>query len=177
MAKGKWVIDPSHTVLEFSVKHMMISTVKGRFSQVEGSITADTADLSSAVIEATVDATSIDTRDAQRDAHLKSPDFFDVEQFPTIQLKSRELQKVDSDTYKLTGDLTIHGVTRSTVWTLTFEGEAKDPWGNQRVGFSAETKVNRKDFGLNWNVALEAGGILVGEDVKIAVQAEAILQA
>ncbi|HYG58646.1 MAG TPA: YceI family protein [Symbiobacteriaceae bacterium] len=177
MARETWVLDPAHTTLEFSVRHMMISTVKGRFSKVEGSLEAELPDLKSAVINVTVDAASIDTREAQRDAHLRSGDFLDVEQFPNLTFQSKAFEPAGDGTYKLYGDLTIHGVTRRTVWELTYEGQAKDPWGNQRAGFSAETRINRGDFGLVWNAVLETGGILVGDEVKISVQAEAIRQA
>jgi polyisoprenoid-binding protein YceI len=177
MTKAKWVLDPAHSLLEFSIRHMMITNVKGRFTTLEGSVFADTADLTTAEIAVTVDAASIDTREAQRDAHLKSPDFFDVEKFPQLSFKSWRLDRTGDNEYDLVGDLTIHGVTKTTTWKLTFEGEGKDPWGNQRAGFTAETKVNRKDFGLTWNAVLETGGILVGDEVKISVQAEAVKQA
>lgn len=177
MAKAKWVFDASHSLLEFAIRHMMIANVKGRFSQLEGSIDADLSDLTTAEISVTVDAASIDTRDAQRDGHLKSPDFFDVEKYPTLSFKSWRIDRKGKDQYELVGDLTIHGVTQTSIWSLTFEGQVKDPWGNERAGFSAETRINRKDFGLTWNAVLETGGILVGDEVKISVQVEAIKQA
>jgi polyisoprenoid-binding protein YceI len=177
MAKAKWVLDPSHSELGFSVRHMMIANVKGRFSSPEGYILAeDLNDLTTADIEVSVDAANIDTRDAQRDGHLKSADFFDVENFPKLTFKSYRIDRKGENEYELVGDLTIHGVTKSTVWALTYEGSGKDPWGNEKAGFSAETKINRKDFGLVWNVALETGGILVGDEVKISVQAETAKQ-
>lgn len=177
MAKATWVLDPSHSLVEFSVKHMMIANVKGRFSKFEGSVTGDLPDLTTAEIAVTVDAASIDTRDEQRDGHLRSGDFFDVEKFPTLSFRSTRIERVSGDDYKITGDLTIRDVTKEVTLDATFEGTGKDPWGNERAGFSAETKVNRKDFGLVWNVALETGGILVGEQVKISVQAQAVKQA
>lgn len=176
MSKTKWVIDPAHTLLEFSVKHMMIATVKGRFSGVEGGLYADLPDLTTADIEVTADANTVDTREAQRDQHLRSADFFDVENFPQITFKSNRIERTGNDAYKIIGDLTIRGVTREVAFDTTFEGMGKDPWGGERAGFSAEAKINRKDFGLNWNAVLETGGILVGEQVKISVEVEVVKQ-
>lgn len=173
---AKWVLDASHSLVEFSVKHMMIATVKGRFSGVEGVIEADPADLTKAAFDVTVASATIDTRDEQRDGHLRSADFFDVEQYPHLTFKSRQVEQ-SGDEYQLIGDLTMHGVTREVTFALTYEGQGKDPWGNERIGFAAEAKVNRKDFGLTWNAALETGGVLVGEQVKIAVHIEAVKQA
>lgn len=177
MSNAKWVVDASHSSLEFAVKHMMIATVRGRFAGVEGSITADPTDLTTAECTITADVNSIDTRDAQRDGHLKSPDFFDAEKFPTLEFRAKRITRKSGDEYGITGDLTMHGVTREVTFAGTMEGQGKDPWGNERFGLSAEAKVNRKDWGLVWNVALETGGILVGEDVKISVSLEAIKQA
>jgi polyisoprenoid-binding protein YceI len=177
MAKATWVVDPSHTTVEFSIKHMMIANVKGRFGGVEGTLVADTADLTTAAIDVAVDVASVDTRDAQRDAHLRSADFFDVEQFPKMTFKSYRIERSGENEYRLIGDLSIHGVTKSVAWNLTFEGQGKDPWGNEKAGFTAETKISRKDFGLVWNAALETGGVLVGDDVKISVAVEAARQA
>jgi polyisoprenoid-binding protein YceI len=176
VSQATWTLDVSHSVIEFSVKHMMIANVKGRFASFTGTITGNLPDLTGAQVQVTVDAASIDTRDAQRDAHLRSADFFDVERFPTLTLVSKRIERTGENTYDLVADLTIHGVTREVVFHTTFEGEGKDPWGNQRVGFTADAQINRKDFGLTWNVALEAGGILVGETVKIHVEAQAIRQ-
>lgn len=175
--KTKWVLDPAHTTVEFTVKHMMITNVKGRFAKFEGYISADLSDLTTAEVSVTVDAASLDTREEQRDAHLRSADFFDVEQFPTLAFKSWRIDRKGDDQYELVGDLTIHGVTQTSVWTLTFEGQGKDPWGSERAGFTAETRINRKDFGLHWNAILETGGFLVGDEVRISVQAEAVKQA
>lgn len=177
MAPSTWKIDPSHSLVEFSVKHMMIATVKGRFGQIEGEVTVDSANLTQAAFNLTVDISSIDTRDPGRDTHLRSADFFDVDQYPTVSFRSRAVTKRDDDELTLVGDLTIHGVTRETEFELTYEGQAKDPWGNERVGFSARTTINRKEFGLTWNAALETGGVLVGENVKIEVHLEGIRQA
>ena len=166
----KWNIDPSHSTAEFSVRHLMITNVKGRFGKLEGSVNYDPEKPEASQIDVTIDATSIDTRDEKRDAHLRSPDFFDVEKFPSLTFKSTSVKKTD-DGFAATGDLTIHGVTKPV--TLEVEGPSevtKDPWGNQRIGASATAKVNRKDWGLNWNAALETGGVLVGETVKISLE-------
>ncbi len=170
-----WNIDPAHSVAEFKVKHMMISNVKGRFTVFSGQLSLDEADVTNSKIEATIDAASIDTREAQRDAHLKSPDFFDVEKFPTLTFKSTRVTRRGDEELVVEGDLTIHGVTRTAKFNV--EGPtapAKDPWGNTRVGVSATTKISRKDYGLTWNAALETGGILVGEEVTITLEVEFI---
>jgi polyisoprenoid-binding protein YceI len=170
----RWNIDSSHSLAEFSVRHLMITTVKGRFGKVEGFVNYDPEKPTEASIEATIDASSIDTRDEKRDAHLKSADFFDVEHHPTLTFKSTKVTKTD-DGYKAVGDLTMRGVSKPV--TLEVEGPtetSKDPWGNTRIGASAHAKVNRKDWNLNWNVALEAGGVLVGEQVKISLEVSLI---
>ncbi len=172
-----WNIDPAHSAAEFKVKHMMISNVKGQFTGVSGKLTFDESDVTKSAIEATIDAASINTREAQRDAHLKSADFFDVEKFPTLAFKSTNVKKADEGELKVEGDLTIHGVTRKVVFEV--EGptaQTKDPWGNTRVGVSATTKINRKDYGLTWNAALETGGILVGEEVTITLDVQFVKQ-
>lgn len=168
-----WKLDPVHSVAEFKVKHMMISNVKGQFTALSGSLTFDEADITKSRVEATIEAASINTRDAQRDAHLKSPDFFDAEKYPTLAFQSTAVKRTGDDTLAVTGDLTIHGVTRQTVFQV--EGPTapgKDPWGNTRVGLSAVAKINRKDFGLTWNAALETGGILVGDEVTITLDVQ-----
>jgi polyisoprenoid-binding protein YceI len=173
IAVSTWNIDPAHSVAEFKVKHMMISNVKGHFTGVKGLLSLDESDVTNSRIEATIDAASISTREAQRDAHLKSADFFDVEKFPTLSFKStRVIRRADGD-LDVAGELTIHGVTRKVVFSV--EGPTApntDPWGNTRVGLSATTKINRKDFGLTWNAALETGGILVGDDVTITLDVQ-----
>ncbi len=168
-----WNIDPVHSVAEFKVKHMMISNVKGQFPKVTGSLTLDESDPTESRVEASIEAASIETRDAQRDAHLKSADFFDVEKYPTLFFKSTRVKAAREGELTVEGDLTIHGVTRKVVFTV--EGPtspAKDPWGNTRVAVSATTKINRKDFGLTWNAALETGGILVGDEVTITLDVQ-----
>ncbi|HEY3930388.1 MAG TPA: YceI family protein [Candidatus Koribacter sp.] len=173
VAVSTWNIDPVHSVAEFKVKHMMISNVKGQFSGVSGKLTFDEADITRSQIEATIDATSINTREAQRDAHLRSADFFDVEKFSTLLFKSAKITRTGDDQLKVEGELTIHGVTRNVSFAV--EGPTapgKDPWGNTRIGISATTKINRKDYGLTWNAALETGGILVGEEVTITLDVQ-----
>ena len=170
-----WNIDPVHAVAEFKVKHMMIANVKGQFSKVSGVLKLDESDLTKSSVEASIEAASIETRDADRDAHLKSADFLDVEKYPTLTFRSDRVSKTGDGEISVEGDLTIHGVTRK----VTFEVEgptppAKDPWGNTRLAISGTTKINRKDFGLNWNAALETGGILVGDQVTINLDAEFI---
>jgi polyisoprenoid-binding protein YceI len=166
----KWNIDLSHSTAEFSVRHMMITNVKGRFGKFEGTVEYDPAHPELSKFEATLDAASIDTRDEKRDAHLRSADFFDAEHHPKLTFTSREVKKTE-DGFTAVGDLTIRGITKPI--TLEIEGPtepSKDPWGNTRVGASAHAKINRKDWGLNWNAALEAGGVLVGETVKITLE-------
>ena len=171
-----WVLDPVHSSVEFAVKHMVIATVKGRFTrfEVDGMFDLDNPERST--VEARIDAASVDTRDPQRDGHLRSPDFFDVEQHPWITFRSRRIERSGDGSYAVVGDLTIRGVTREVVLEATFAGLAKDPWGSQRAGVAAETSVNRKDFGLTWNVPLEAGGLLVGDNVKISLDVEFVKQ-
>ncbi len=160
-------IDPAHSSANFSIKHMMIAKVHGGFDKLSGSLTYDATNVSKSSIEVAIEAASISTREAQRDAHLKSADFFDVEKYPTLNFKSTKVEE-DGDELKVTGDLTIHGVTNSVVLTVERpSAEMKDPWGNIKIASSGSTKIKRKDYGLNWNAALEAGGILVGDDVQI----------
>lgn len=168
-----WQIDPIHSTAQFKVKHMMISNVKGEFTSITGSLELNEGDVSKSKVQATIDATTINTRDPQRDGHLKSADFFDVEKFPTLAFKSLSVQQIAPAELAVTGDLTIHGVSRAVI--LDVEGPSeprKDPWGNTRIGLSASTKINRKDFGLTWNTALESGGILVGDDISITLDVE-----
>lgn len=165
-----WNIDPVHSVAEFKVKHMMISNVKGQFAGVKGTLTLDENDLLNSHVEAAIDAASINTREADRDTHLKSADFFDVEKFPTLSFKSTSVTRGKDGELVVTGDLTIHGVTRSVEFGVQGPtAPGKDPWGNTRIGLEATTKISRKDFGLTWNAALETGGILVGDDVTISL--------
>ena len=170
-----WKIDPAHSVAEFKVKHMMISNVKGQFAKVSGVLTLDESDLTNSRVETLIEAASLETRDAQRDTHLKSADFFDVEKFPTLTFKSTRINLVRDGELAVEGNLTIRGVARKVLFSV--EGPtppAKDPWGNTRVAVSATSKINRKDFGLTWNAALETGGILVGDEVIITLDVQFI---
>ncbi|HRE28752.1 MAG TPA: YceI family protein [Anaerolineales bacterium] len=171
-----WNLDLSHSEVTFAVKHMMISTVRGKFNTFSGTIDFNEADPASSAIDVSIDVASVDTRDEKRDGHLKSGDFFDVAQFPAMTFKSTKVEKLSETTAKVTGDLTIRGVSRPVVLDVTYAGQAKSPWGTVSAGFSATTRVNRKDWGLTWNVALETGGVLVGEDVTIAIEAELVKQ-
>lgn len=174
-AKTVWKLDPAHTLVEFSAKHLMISTVKGRIADVEGTIYVDGDEPTNSSVEATLNAVTLDTRIEQRDQHLRSADFLDVEKFPKITFRSTEIQG-DEQNFKLTGDLTIREITRPITLDVTFEGQTKDPWGGERLGFSASGKLDRRDFGLTWNVLLESGGLTVSNEIKIQIEVEAIKQ-
>ena len=168
-----WNLDPAHSTAEFKVKHMMITNAKGQFTGLTGALTLDEGDIANSKVEAAIDASTVNTREPQRDAHLRSADFFDVEKYPSLQFRSTGVKRTGEDEVAATGELTIHGVTREVVFKV--EGPtppAKDPWGSTRIGLSAVTKINRKDFGLTWNAALETGGILVGEEVTITLDVE-----
>lgn len=168
-----WNIDPAHTAAQFKVRHMMISNVNGEFTHISGKLELDGTDITKSRVEASIDAATINTRDPQRDGHLKSSDFLDVEKFPTLTFKSTRVSKRSDVELAVEGELTIHGVTHQVVFDV--EGPSapmKDPWGNTRIGLSAITHINRKDFGLTWNSALESGGILVGDDVAITLDVE-----
>ncbi|HEX8817831.1 MAG TPA: YceI family protein [Terriglobales bacterium] len=168
-----WNIDPAHTNAQFKVKHLMISNVKGEFTSVKGKAEINDADITKSYVEATIDTTSINTREPQRDAHLKSADFFDVDKYPTMTFKSTRISREGEDELGVEGELTIHGVTRKVVFDVKdLTPPAKDPWGNTRFGFEATTKINRKDFGLTWNATLETGGFMVGDEVTITLDAE-----
>jgi polyisoprenoid-binding protein YceI len=174
-ATSLWKIDPVHSNAQFKVKHMMISNVKGEFTAVNGTLRLNDNDSTRSHVEASIDASSINTRDPQRDAHLKSPDFFNVEQFPTLTFKSTRISKKGDDRYSVEGELTIHGVTRNVVLEAEdVSAPAKDPWGNTRIGLSATARINRKDFGLTWNSTLETGGLLVGDEVAITLDVQFI---
>jgi polyisoprenoid-binding protein YceI len=172
-----WNIDASHSTIEFSAKHMMITTVKGRLAEARGTIIIDEAKPEHSVAEVDFAAASIDTRAEQRDQHLRSPDFLDIEQFPTISFRSRRIDGARNEpgaSFRIIGDLTIRGVTREVTLDATYEGAGRDPWGGDRVSFSASTKIDRRDFGLVWNAALETGGVLVSNDVKIQIEVQAV---
>jgi polyisoprenoid-binding protein YceI len=171
-----WSVDPSHSHVEFAVKHLMIATVKGRFGVVRGTVTIDETDPARGAAEIEIDADSIDTGQAQRDAHLRSADFFDVETFPKLIFRSTRIAEVSDDRFTLTGDLTIHGVTRQVSLDVRPEGRGKDPWGGERSGFSATTTIKRSDFGLTWNQLLETGGLAVGDEIRISLDLEVVKQ-
>ncbi len=168
-----WTIDPVHTAVEFAVKHMMFATARGRFTEVSGTFTLDNEAIENSTVNVEIDAQSVTTNDEKRDGHLRSADFFDVENFPTLTFQSTKVERASSNNYKVTGDLTIRGVTRPAVLDVEVHGEGVNPWGQKVLGAAATTKVNRKDFGLNWNAALESGGVLVSDEVKIAIDLEA----
>ena len=172
-----WTIDSAHSLVEFSTRHMMITTVKGRFPAVAGTVTADERIPARSAVSVTIDAATIDTREAQRDAHLRSADFLDVERFPTITFESRRVEGAHAsagDRFRVHGDLTIRGTTRAVTLDATFEGSGRDPWGGERASFSAQTTIDRRDFGLTWNQALELGGVLVGNEIRILLEVQAV---
>jgi polyisoprenoid-binding protein YceI len=170
-----WQIDPVHTSVEFTVRHMMISNIKGTFEKTSGTVTVEGGDPTTAKIDATIDASSINTRVERRDADLKSPDFLDVAKYPTITFKSTKVETAGKGKWKVTGDLTLHGVTKPVVLDVEGTGDPiHDPMGNTRAGASATTKINRKDFGLTYNKTLESGGVMVGDEVSITIDVEAI---
>ncbi len=174
MKTNTWNIDITHSGLGFSVRHMVFAKVRGRFAAYQGTLELDPEDLTAAKVEVDIDATSIDTGVGDRDNHLRSADFFDVEQFPTLRFVSTGVEAAGGDRYRITGDLTIRDVTRTVVLDAEYGGQGKDPWGNQRVAFTAKTAVDRRDFGLTWNQVLEAGGVLVGERIDIDIDVQAV---
>lgn len=174
MKTTKWVIDTAHSEITFKVKHLMISNVKGEFKTFQANI--DGEDFTTSTISANIEASSIATNNNDRDTHLKSPDFFEVENYPEITFTSTSIKKVDDDEFKLVGDLTIKGNTKEITLDVEFGGFMKDPYGNEKAGFSINGKLNRKDFGLNWNAALEAGGVMVGNEIKINAEVQFIKQ-
>ena len=177
MSAKTWKIDPSHTQIEFSVKHMMFTKVRGQFSDFEGTVELAEENPAESSVTVTIDAASIDTGVSDRDDHLRSGDFFDVEEHPTITFRSKRVSGPieEGGDFEIVGDLTIHGVTEEVVLEATFDGTGTDPWGGTRAGFTAETTIDRRDFDLTWNQALETGGVLVGHDVEISLQVQAVL--
>jgi polyisoprenoid-binding protein YceI len=173
MSLTKWDFDLTHSSINFHVRHLMVSKVHGRFTAWSGTLELDEQDLTRSRLDVTIDASSIDTKEQKRDAHLRSPDFLDVEKYPEIAFKSTRIDR-DGDGYKVTGDITIHGVTKPIVLEVEGGEQVKDPWGGTRTGFSAKAKLNRKDFGLHWNLALETGGFVVGDKLEITLEIEAI---
>lgn len=174
-----WRIDPAHTLVEFTAKHMMITNVRGRFADVTGALTIDENEPDRSSVAVEIGAASIDTRVEQRDQHLRSADFLDVEKHPGLTFRSKRIEGAsltEGTSFRVVGDLTIRGTTREVVLDATFDGRGRDPWGGERVSFSADTKIDRRDFGLTWNAALETGGVLVSNEVKIHIEAQAVLE-
>jgi polyisoprenoid-binding protein YceI len=173
---NKWVIDPAHSEIHFKVKHLVIATVTGSFDKFEGTLESASDDFSDASITFTADVNSINTNMPDRDTHLKSPDFFDAANYPKVIFKSKEFKKQGESDYKLTGDITMRGVTREVTLDVEFGGTMKDPYGNLKAGFELAGKLNRKEFGLNWNAVTEAGGLVVSEEVKLQISVELVKQ-
>ncbi|QED47832.1 YceI family protein [Cytobacillus dafuensis] len=173
MTNTKWAIDPVHSSVDFSIKHMMIANVKGTFNRFDAVIDADPTDLTTANIQFTVDLSSIDTRNEDRDNHLRSGDFFNVESYPTMTFQSSKIVSKGDGEYDVTGELSLHGVTKVETFEVTYEGSGKDPWGNEKAGFTVEGVIKRSEYGLTWNSALETGGVLVGDKVKISLDVQA----
>lgn len=176
MATTKWTIDASHSEIGFKVKHLMITNVNGTFGEIKGNVETQNMDFATALVNFVMSAGSINTGSPDRDNHLKSPDFFDVEKYNEITFSSGEMKQLKEDQYLMTGDLTIKGVTNKVTMNVEFNGLMKDPWGNEKAGFSLNGKINRKDWGLNWNAALETGGVLVGEEVTIQAEVQLLKQ-
>lgn len=169
-----WTIDPSHSLVEFTVRHMMFSKVKGSFTNFSGTIELDEQNIGNSKVAVEIDPASIDTRDAKRDEHLRSADFFATEEHPTMTFVSNRVERDGDEDLKITGDLTMNGVTKPVVLEAEFEGRGMSPFGMEVIGYSAETKINRSDFNINWNAALETGGVLVGDEVKIKLEIQAV---
>ena len=172
-----WAVDPTHSLVEFAVKHLMISTVRGRFGDVKGTIRFNEADPKQSQVEIEIPTASIDTRAEQRDNHLRSPDFFHVERYPAMTFVSKRIDGDVNGEFKLIGDLTIRDTTKEVALEAEFQGKTRDPWGGDRMGFEAKGKVDRKEFGLNWNQALDAGGWVLGDDIKMTISVELVKQA
>ena len=175
MSKQSWQVDAAHSTVSFSVRHMVISKVKGRFAKWTAKLDLDTANLAAASVEVEVDAASVDTGVADRDTHLRSADFFDTAKYPTLTYKSRSVKQDGAEKLHVVGDLTMHGVTKEVALEVEVGGQGKDPWGNTRTGYTAKASLNRKEFGLGWNQALETGGVLVSEKIEIEIELQAIL--
>lgn len=173
---GTWVIDPAHTTIGFSARHAMVAKTRGKFNEFEGALTLDGADPANSKAELTIQVTSIDTQNADRDAHLKSPEFLDADNFKTLTFTSTSVAVKSDSEFVVTGDLTLHGVTKSVPVTFELLGVSKDPWGGTRIGFEGSAEISRKEFNLVWNVALETGGVLVGDTVKLTLDVEAVKQ-
>jgi polyisoprenoid-binding protein YceI len=175
-AVSTWTIDRRHSLVEFAVRHMMVATVKGQFRNFEGTIRLDEANPENSSVEVTIEAASIDTNEPQRDAHLRSDDFLNVEKFPYITFRSKRVELLGPERARVIGDLTIRDITREVALEVEFLGRTKDPYGKERIGFSAQTSINRHDFNVRWNAVLEAGGVVVGDTVRINLEIEAVRQ-
>lgn len=173
MSTSVWNIDSSHSGIYFSVRHMVVSKVRGRFAKYTGTVHLD-EDLAKSSVDVTIDVASIDTGTADRDTHLRSGDFFDVEKFPSLTFKSTRVERIHDDKFRLAGNLTVRDVTREVILDATYGGRGKDPWGNERAGFEAKTSIDRKDFGLTWNQVLEVGGVLVGDRIELEIEVELV---
>lgn len=176
MATTKWALDPTHSELGFKIKHLMISNVSGKFTNFDVKVETAGDDFSNASVVATVDVASINTNNEQRDAHLRNADFFEVEKHPSITFRSTKVEKVDDDTFSLYGDLTIKDTTKPVKLSVEYSGIAKDPWGNTKAGFTVTGKINRKDWGINYNAVLETGGLMLGEELKIQSEIQLVKQ-
>jgi polyisoprenoid-binding protein YceI len=174
MTTSNWNLDTVHSGINFTVRHMVVSKVRGRFAKFSGNVALDEGDLTRSIVEATIDTSSIDTGTAQRDDHLRSADFFDVEHFPQIRFRSTGIEKVEGDRYRLTGELSIRDVTRPIALEVEYGGRGKDPWGNERVGFTAKGTLDRRDFGLLWNQVLETGGFLLSDRIELELEVQAV---
>ncbi len=172
-----WQIDPAHSQIQFAVRHMMISNVRGRFESFTGTVEFDEEQPTRSSVEVQIEAASINTRDPQRDGHLRSPDFLNADAYPYLTFRSKRIEQLDPTHGRIVGDLTIRDVTREVVLDVEYSGQAKSPWGTTSAGFSATTTINRKDWGLTWNHALETGGVLVGDEVRISIELEVVKQA
>ncbi|SEN57849.1 YceI family protein [Paenibacillus sp. OV219] len=177
MSVSKWVVDATHSSADFTIRHMMIAKVKGTFHNFSAEIEANPEDLTTASIAFSVELSSIDTRNADRDNHLRSGDFFGIEEHPNLTFKATKIVRTGDGEYDVTGDVSLHGVTRPETFEVTYEGSGKDPWGNEKAGFSAKGSIKRSDYGLTYNAALETGGVLIGDEVKISIELEAGKQA
>jgi polyisoprenoid-binding protein YceI len=177
MANSKWTVDPAHSSIDFTIRHMMISKVKGSFGSFDAEIDADPQDLTTAKVQFSIDLSSIDTKNTDRDNHLRTADFFDVENNPKLTFESTSITKKGDGEYSVTGNVNLHGVTRPETFNVSFEGAGKDPWGNEKVGFSGTGTLKRSDYGLTYNAALETGGVLLGDDVKVSLEIQASKQA
>jgi polyisoprenoid-binding protein YceI len=177
MTATNWDFDKSHSGIHFTVRHLMVSKVRGAFHDWSGTLALDDEDITRSKVAVTIQAASVDTKEAKRDEHLRSADFFEAEKYPTLEFRSTAVKQAGTDELEVTGDLTIHGITKSVVLHVEVGGQVKDPWGGTRAGFSAKTSISRKDYGLTWNGVLEAGGVVVGDKIEISLEIEAIKKA